>query len=49
MLPFQLTDVHDLLGPELEEGQQKEILGLINEFRDCFALDTSELGKFNMT
>jgi hypothetical protein len=25
------------------------MLGLINEFRDCFALDTSELGKFNMT
>jgi hypothetical protein len=36
LLPFQFTDVCNLLGPELEEGQQKETLGLINEFRDCY-------------
>jgi hypothetical protein len=48
-LPFQLADILGLIGPELEEARQKEILGLINEFRNCFALDTTELGKSSTT
>jgi hypothetical protein len=39
----------DQLGPNLGEDQRNEILELINEFRDCFALTTSELGKTNVT
>jgi hypothetical protein len=49
LLPFDPSDIKDQLGPELEEDQQDEILKLINEFRDCFALDTRELGKPNVT
>jgi hypothetical protein len=46
---LQLADIKDQLGPELQEDQQDEILKLKNEFQDCFALDTRELGKTNVT
>jgi hypothetical protein len=49
MLPFKSADVRNLLGPDLEEGQKNEMLGLNKECRDGFTLDTSELGKSNMT
>jgi hypothetical protein len=37
------------IGPNLGKDQQDEILKLTNEFRDCFALDSTELGKTNVT
>jgi hypothetical protein len=49
LLPFQLADVKDQLGPNLGKDQQDEILKLINKFRDCFAVDAKELGKTNVT
>jgi hypothetical protein len=42
--PFRLDDVKDQLGPTLDEEQQANVLQLINEFRDCFAVNTKELG-----
>jgi hypothetical protein len=49
LLPFQLADVKDQLRLNLGKDQHGEILKLIYEFRDCFALDTRELGKTNVT
>jgi hypothetical protein len=34
LMPFQLAVIKDQLGPDLEEEQRKQILELINEFRD---------------
>jgi hypothetical protein len=42
--PFQLRDIEDQLGPTLDAEQQAQVLQLINEFRDCFAVNTKELG-----
>jgi hypothetical protein len=44
LAPFQL-DIRDQLGPALGTKQQGEVLQLINEFRDCFAVSTKELGN----
>jgi hypothetical protein len=45
LLPFRLEDLKDQLGPNLGVDQQGEVLALINEFRDCFASNTKELGR----
>jgi hypothetical protein len=45
LLPFRLEDIKDQLGPNLGVDQQSEVLTLINEFRDCFASNTKELGR----
>jgi hypothetical protein len=47
LAPFQL-DIRDQLGPALGTEQQGEVLQLINEFRDCFAVSTKELGNANV-
>jgi hypothetical protein len=31
-IPFQLADIHNLVGPELGQRRREEVLGLINEF-----------------
>jgi hypothetical protein len=48
LTPFQLDDIRDQLGPDLGTEQQGEVLLLINEFRDCFAVNTKELGDANV-
>jgi hypothetical protein len=47
--PFLADDVTNQLGPNLTERERFQVLQLLNEFRDCFASDTSELGKTTIT
>jgi hypothetical protein len=47
LTPFQIEDNRSQLGPSLVQEQQAAVLELINEFRDCFALNTKELGNAN--
>jgi hypothetical protein len=48
LTPFQIEDIRSQLGPSLVQEQQAAVLELINEFRDCFALNTKELGNANV-
>jgi hypothetical protein len=47
--PFLVDDVTNQLGPNLIERERFQVLQLLNEFRDCFASDTCELGKTTIT
>jgi hypothetical protein len=40
---FLVDDVTNQLGPNLTERERFQVLQLLNEFRDCFASNTSEL------
>lgn len=46
---FQLENVKPQMGDALSDDEKLKLLNLLNEFRDCFAQDTSELGKTNIT
>lgn len=37
------------IGSDLTHNQQQELLTLVNEFRNCFAIDLNELGVTNIT
>lgn len=37
------------IGSDLTRDQRQQLLSLVNEFRDCFALDLCELGTTNLT
>jgi hypothetical protein len=37
------------IGEDLTQNQQQQLLDLVNEFRDCFALDLDELGMTDIT
>lgn len=41
---FTLSDLQNVVGESAEEEDVKQLLDLVNEFRDCFAADLSELG-----
>lgn len=43
--PYEMSDIKAQLGSELNLEQQQTLLTLLNEYRDCFAASTSELGK----
>jgi hypothetical protein len=49
LMPFQLANIKNQLGPDVGEDQRNKILEFINEFRDCFASTTGELGKTHAT
>ena len=36
------------MGEHLSEGDKRRVIDILNEYRDCFALDLSELGKTNI-
>uniref|UniRef100_A0A1Y1KQJ6 Reverse transcriptase domain-containing protein n=1 Tax=Photinus pyralis TaxID=7054 RepID=A0A1Y1KQJ6_PHOPY len=46
---FQLNDIKGRLGSNLNESECILVLNLINEFRNCFAGNTTELGKTTVT
>jgi hypothetical protein len=43
--PFEMEDLDDLVDPELGALHRGELLALLNKYRDCFAMDLSELGR----
>lgn len=45
MIPIDLLNI----GEDLTPNQQQQLLDLVNEFRDCFALDLDELGMTVIT
>ncbi|XP_031332558.1 uncharacterized protein LOC116162927 [Photinus pyralis] len=45
----KLNDIKGRLGPNLNESECILVLNLINEFRNCFAGNTTELGKTTVT
>ena len=44
LVPFTLQDVDQTVEPHLEDTARKQLLKLLNEYRDCFAQSLAELG-----
>ena len=42
---FTMDDLDQVVEPSLSTNLRQKLLALINEYRDCFARETSELGK----
>lgn len=42
---FQLDDIRNQVGPHVTDDQLLQVLHLLNEFRECFAENMTELGK----
>ena len=40
-----MEDLRDLVGEQVSASEKQQLLELVNEFRDTFAVDLSELGK----
>lgn len=37
------------IGPKIDEAGKSQLVSMLNDFRDCFALNTKELGVTNIT
>ncbi|KAJ3650016.1 hypothetical protein Zmor_021729 [Zophobas morio] len=43
--PFVLSEISDQINVDLTADQKQKLLDLLNEYRGCFAVETSQLGK----